>query len=398
MTDSEMRGPNGEREEGGDPRQGYAIVQSEGKIPDAHFREEEQVRAAAEPAIPAARVSKTPDRGMGGFTASPTKIYAALGGGLGLLVGLALVAFFLHPAATDGSSDLGPFTAGDYGLKGHLTTKWDEKLEYKLTIEPGTQEQRAAFANAVSNSPRPLSFEIQLKDPFGAVLCSNTVVVKFDPRRASTDAASEARPRTGKANHANAAGNPVAQGVILDQLALKEMDREHGKDVFQNEMGPDGQIASISAQGSIPCTKKQYYGSATWGFTADFPTADQQAELLNPGAIAGRNGAQPAAVEASGKKQDVPKPVATRMNRREAVPAASPYYIEGDDAIVGYDPSQGIVETNAGKAFLIDKTAGVVNEIKGRDLPIAIHYRCDQSGACTFAGSGLGVQPARLRR
>jgi len=398
MTDSEMQGPNGEKAEGREPRPQYEVVQSEAPKADYEFRTAGQVSPEGRLQTPVPPSDGASKRKGGKSMASPTRMYAAIGVGLGLLVVLVLVVYFLLPAGTDGTSDMGPFTADDYGLKGHLITKWDEKIEYKLTIEPGAPEQRAAFANAVSNSPRPLSFDIQLKDPFGAVLCSNTVLVKFDPRKATTGAASGAGPRNGKAGHANAAGNQVAQGVDLDRLELKEMDREHGNDIFQNDVGPDGQIASISAQGSIPCTKKQYFGSATWGFTADFPTADQQAELLNPGAGTSTNGVPPAGGDASGKSSDAAKPVVTKRNKREPLPAATSFYIEGDDAIVGYDASQGIVETNTGKAFLIDKIAGVASAIKGRDFPIAIHYRCDQMGACTFAGAGLGVQRARLRR
>jgi hypothetical protein len=80
-------------------------------------------------------------------------------------------------------------------LKGHLTTDWKDKLEYHLTVEPSAPEQRTGFLADVSSSPRPLSIAVQVKDPFGAVLCGDTILLKYDPRNAPGNAPAELGPK-----------------------------------------------------------------------------------------------------------------------------------------------------------------------------------------------------------
>jgi hypothetical protein len=40
----------------------------------------------------------------------------------------------------------------------------------------------------------------------------------------------------------------------------------------------------------------------------------------------------------------------------------------------------------------------VASALRGVDLPIPIHYRCDQLGACSLAGLNAGIQRAWLER
>ncbi len=54
---------------------------------------------------------------LGKLGSSQTRVYAAVGVGLGLLVGLVAAVFFLHPGGTGGASDMGTVNANDYGLK-----------------------------------------------------------------------------------------------------------------------------------------------------------------------------------------------------------------------------------------------------------------------------------------
>ena len=107
-------------------------------------------------------------------------------------------------------------------------------------------------------SPRPLSISIQMKDPFGAVLCGDTILLKYDPRNAPGIAVAEPGPKATKAEQAIATRNQIEQGINLARLEGQELDRENGKNLFQDDVAPNGQVTSISAQGTLPCTKKQF--------------------------------------------------------------------------------------------------------------------------------------------
>ena len=216
MTDSGAHKPKGENAEWEGPHSSYAVVKSKQELFEEIFATADPIRPSEEGAQSegqngtsgspilapsSAEAGKEKNRKPG---ANQTKLYAALGVGLGVLAALAVVAFFLHQGGSDGSTDLGYVTSSPYGLKGHLLAKWTNRVEYHLSVEPANPGQRAAFAYVVNNSPRPLSVEIQLKDALGQVLCGNTIVLKFDPRKATPDAASDSEPNSGKASKADA--------------------------------------------------------------------------------------------------------------------------------------------------------------------------------------------------
>ena len=68
-----------------------------------------------------------------------------------------------------------------------------------------------------------------------------------------------------------------------------------------------------------------------------------------------------------------------KVTRRMPLPN-SHFSVEMDDALVGYQTATGIVETRAGKSFLVEKRDLVASSLRGVELPIPIHYRCDQLG------------------
>ncbi|HEV2484983.1 MAG TPA: hypothetical protein VGT08_05580 [Terracidiphilus sp.] len=315
-----------------------------------------------------------------------------------MLAALAVVAFFLHQSNSDGSTDLGYVTSSPFGLKGHLVAKWTDRVEYHLSVEPADLSQRAAFGYVVSNSPRPLSVEIQLKDTLGQVLCGNTIILKFDPRKAPSDAASGSEPKARKASEADDMRDQIAQSVNLARLESQELTREHGKDVFQDDVGPDGQITSINALGNMPCSKGQFENTVSWTFTPNFLTVVQQTELLNRATGINSNGQQTTPLRSDGKGPDALESSPFRRAKRKSATAVSFFSIEGDDTIVGYDASSGTIESRTGKAFLVDKKDAVANALRERNLPVAIHYVCDQRGACTVAGISAGIQRAKLKR
>ena len=386
------------------PRAEYEVITSKRDEPETTFMSEhyhpvavdgatDGKTAEGEAAVPQARLSKTTIERIGKSESSQTRKYAAIGIGLGLLVGLAIAVFFLRPGTQGGPNDIGDVTSTAFGLKGHLSTEWkNERLSYRLTMEPATPAQRAGFIADVNSSPRPLSITLQAKDPFGAVLCSDTILVKFDPRNVPVGG-QEGQQLKSSDSGQSATRNEIARGLNLARLEGQELDREHGKTLFQSDIGADGQLASISAQGVLPCKKNQVERFASWGFTSDFPI------LVKPeasGNAAGGSNADAGSADATDEKAKREAAAAAKAKRK--APALPPIYIEGDDSIVWFDPAGGVLETRAGMTMLVDKTDTVASALKGHELPIPIHYRCDQSGGCTFSVMGLGLHHSRLRR
>lgn len=327
---------------------------------------------------------------------SSTKMYVALAAGLGVLTALAIVAFVILPGKpADTSYDMGLVTSTSTGLKGHLVTNWGDRLNYKLTVEPSDTNEIDAFATAINNPPQPIEVNVQLKDVTGTVVCQNAVLVKYDPLKNIPNVVTR-DPSNPKSK--NAAAEEMAQNQVeIDQslnkarLVSQELNREHGKDVFQPVTGDDGQISSIAAQGTMPCTKKQYQSSASWSFVTNFPSVLPQA---GPGNDSNDN------LEAFGVApgRSANDGFSERRSARRAPLPKSHFSVEEDDALVGYQAATGIVETRAGKSFLVERRELVASALKGVEFPIPIHYRCDQLGACALAGLNSGIQRAWLER
>jgi hypothetical protein len=232
----------------------------------------------------------------------PSKIYfyAAAGTAFGILFGAAIAASLWlpnwlaqpsamanagvpapAPVAPQGPRDFGSVKAIVAGLNGHLTTEWREKPTYTLVIEPSAPAQQPGFALAVTASPRPLSVGFQLLDRTGAVVCGQDVVVRYDASHAA--ALNAANPNSDAKNNASKTagtqGSAEAEEA-LGRVEAQEMSRERGRDIFENEIGDDGQIVAIDAQGAMPCSKQAYDSAASWSFSADFPSVAEQADLL----------------------------------------------------------------------------------------------------------------------
>jgi hypothetical protein len=212
---------------------------------------------------------------------------------------------------------MGDVTSTEFGLKGHLSTVWkNERLAYHLTVEPATPAQRARFLADVNSSPQPLSITIQAKDPFGAVMCSDTILLKFDPQNVSFGAQRGPQPKSSNATQELATRNEIARGLNLARLEGQELDREHGKTLFQSDIGADGQVASISAQGVLPCTKKQVDRFALWGFTSDFPVLVKPVASENAAAGSNANAESANASEEQAKSQAAEIAAAAAKARR----------------------------------------------------------------------------------
>jgi hypothetical protein len=298
------------------------------------------------------------------FFSSPTRTYVTIGVGLGILliVVVAIVAGLTSPP--EGRYDLDSVNSSAAGLKGHLYLQWDKKLEYRLAIEPSDAGQQAGFALAVTHSSYPLFIDIHLQDVEGFVLCSKQIVLKYDPRNA----------------------------IDLDASALsaqnaQEAAREQGKDVFQNQVGANGAVASINAQGDVPCSAKAYEKVANWSFSPNFPSLAEQAEGLKRQQESEANAGRSALGASSARRNAAPKSTVKLL----------PFSVEGDDAIVDFDAAQGVIETRGRKTFFVAKMGGAASNSRWQDYPVNIHYRCDRSSSCILMSPGLGDLHAKMK-
>jgi hypothetical protein len=363
---------------------GYKIIEPDSKGAEEAPAVEESVIPAVEAApVEAATPAKEPPISkprffnvwigrIRKFAENPIRVYAAIGIGLGLLFGAILISYFWQSDNFDGQYDLGAYISSGAGLSGHLYTQWDKKLQYRLTMESIYADQREGFAVTVANPPRPLSIEIRLQDSHGFVLCSRTVVLKYEP----------GRTQAGKISL-----DPLVQAND-NFLDAQEAKWESGKDVFQSQWGADGRIASLSAQGTLSCSKEAYAKATTWSFLPDFPSLAEQDEWLKR-----QTELQTDAERSSRQNPESHK----RINTKPAAKLLL-FSIEGDDTVVEFDVTRGVIVTGAGKSFSFDKTSGSAADYRWQDYPVSIHYKCDQSSSCILSHTGLGALRARIRR
>lgn len=385
------------------PVAGYELIESKPVAPDdrfiastidaspevAHAVAEARARYAAALLAPAEAVDEDREDEEEERTPSETlKINTALVIGVGVVAFLVFLLTFMLNGKAEASGDMGTVTESTSGLKGHLITNWGDRLNYKLTLQPADPAQAAAFANAVYHSARPLWVGVQLKDPTGEVLCGNTILLKYDPLKNNAAAG----PATTEADASGLNQIDVAQALNNARLESQEIAREHGKDIFENVNGPDGQVASIAAQGTMPCTKKQYDGAASWALLSNFPMLGASG-ANTPGTDSNKAAANEAQARSARNDEQ-----SSSARKRKSVPQVSFFSIEEDDEIVGFRPAAGTIETLAGKTFRVESKDATMSALKGMDLPVRIHYRCDQFGTCTLAGVGSLVQHAWMVR
>jgi hypothetical protein len=91
-----------------------------------------------------------------------------------------------------------------------------------------------------------------------------------------------------------------------------------------------------------------------------------------------------------------PVPLPDSRASRPAQSNTVPFFMEGDANVAEFDSSSGIIQTDAGKTFLIGIPADARNAAPWQDYHRNVHYRCDQSGNCTISGAGLVVPNAKL--
>jgi hypothetical protein len=308
--------------------------------------------------------------------------------GFAALVIVAVVGFLLiRPKDnTPQPGDLGPGIVAPAGLRGHLQTRWEGdaktgKLVYQLRIEPMEERWQAGFSHVVLNPPSPLSINIRVLDSTGFALCGKEVDFHFDPLKSSlptpTLPAGDKKMTTAE----RTAALEAARQSQLTQMQAAETTREHGKDIFQNQIATDNQVSAVNVQGTLPCSPDQYRRANYWDFNTNFPTLEQQAMLLDPkGALAKGEFAPPAH---PGKRS------LSRLPQEGFV-------IQGDERVTGYDSAHGTLMAE-NKTFQIDKRVGQVTATAWANNYSLIHYRCDQHANCALTAAGqAAVLHARL--
>jgi hypothetical protein len=317
------------------------------------------------------------------FAKNPTRLIATIAAVFGVLLAVVLVALLLFTSKPEGHYDLGSAASSAAGLQGRLYLQWEKTLRYRLSLEASDPAQRAGFALAVVAPPRPLSVQIHLQNAQGFVLCSREIVLKYVPHEDADTSPAQTGDQPGKE-----LVNRLWKSQADEQANAQEAEREQGKDLFQNQTGADGQVASLYAQGEIPCSQDAYQKAVAWSFTSNFPAPAEQDELLK-------------------RQQEERKPLdphaaqTLAVRQRRAAKAAAkllPFSIEGDDAIVDFDIAQGVIATRGGRSFFIDEGPATAADSRWQDYPVNIHYRCERNTSCELMHSGLGGLRVRLKR
>ncbi|MGA3081256.1 MAG: hypothetical protein ABSD44_07725 [Terracidiphilus sp.] len=386
--------PNGEKAEAAPlPLSSYKVVGSdrvspepclpvaEPQTPVAPSEAVEEPQPAEAPPTPPPSFHGFDIAGIRRFAESPTRVYAAIGVALGILLGVVIAAVSVYTSGPVGRYDMGSASSSSAGLTGHLFIQWDKKLKYRLAIKPSSPERQAGFALAVASSPRPLSIALNVQDAEGFVLCSRQIVLVFDPGNAANAATFAPGSAAG-----NVSNGSTAQENDLAGLAAQEAARERGADIFQNQTGPDGQIEAINAQGEIGCLKGAYEKATGWNFTPNFPSVAEQDEWLK----------RVLDMQAGAVSPTAPVPAPRKKIVVKVPPKLPAFSVEGDDAIVDFDASSGIVQTRGRKTFLVGHVSAAVADSGWQDYPVSVHYRCDSNAACTLTHTGFGTLHARL--
>jgi hypothetical protein len=304
-------------------------------------------------------------------------------GGFTALIGFAIFVVYTATKPKDNApppGDMGPGVVASAGLRGHLNTRWDGnkktgKLVYQLHVESMEDRWQPGFSRAILNSPQPLSVTMRLLDATGFALCGKDIPFHFDPKNATVQVAmpSAVGPNGKKlsAVERNVAYQAARQNAVT-QMQAAQVVREQGKDVFQNQIGPDGLATSVNAQGSLPCSPDQYQRASYWDMNTNFPSLDEQAALLDPRAAA--------------LKAKESEPGAHPAKRTSNRPQTG-FVLQGDERVTEYDAARGQLWTQ-GRTFRIDRMVGQATAMAWANNNTLIHYRCDQQANCALTAPG----------
>ncbi|MGO9337137.1 MAG: hypothetical protein ACLPY1_06480 [Terracidiphilus sp.] len=124
------------------------------------------------------------------------------------------------------------------------------------------------------------------------------------------------------------------------------------------------------------------------------------AEIVKPPAPAPADAnTPPAELPAAQTSPDPqPKPASHWKAKKKTAVGTEAFAIEGDDEMVGFDKSKGVIQTSARKFSLLSAMAGGDTSAKWQDVPSNIHYKCDLNASCTLSRKGAAVLYAKLQK
>jgi hypothetical protein len=270
-------------------------------------------------------------------------------------IGLAIIAVvFLQQqgSAPPPYVDLGSTSVTNSGLSGDFVARWVGKANYVFYVNPLSAGDLAGFSAVAANPPRQIVFNVHLKDSSSATICEKEIVFPF---------------KAPEGDNAVPTQGPPARSMDGDEINY--------------ERGDHGEIVRIEMKGPMNCSAKSYERIAAWDFTSTYPVKGDQDDWVS-------NLEKSTNKETTGKKAK-----SGPAGRNLAAP------IDGDDVVVGDNPSRGLVETRAGREFFVGP-GGLSTRGQGWGFfPAAIHFHCDEKANCTLTRSGASaVVTARLMK
>jgi hypothetical protein len=247
---------------------------------------------------------------------------------------------------------LGSSSAANSGLSGDFVARWTDKANYVFYVNPFSADDLPGFAAVAANPPRQIVFNVHLKDASGITICDKEIIFPF---KAPED------------------GNPVpTQGPPAITMEGDTIVYDHGD---------KGEIIRIEVKGPMSCSVNNYERIAAWDFTTTYPVRGDQDDWV-------KNLEKTTHKQAAVKKE-APSPYVRTL----------PAPIDGNDVIVGDNPSHGTVETRAGREFFVGP-GGLSARGQGWGFfPAAIHIHCDVKANCTLTRAGAsGTVTARLMK
>jgi hypothetical protein len=271
-------------------------------------------------------------------------VFAAVG-----IAGLLLFAIIVSSSLKQGTpppiTDMGTHNLDGPGLSGHFIARWVGGAQYQLYIDPVSPDANARFGAVASNPPHPLTVSLRLNDESNTLVCSKEILFPF----------------------------PALPETRENDLKLLLARQTPSGDTVQNVAAPNGQIDEIALEGPLPCSAKQMLKVTGWEFLTNFPSPSDQAEWLAH--------VQHEQSEANARHLAKTKDKKFGLTRVQVLPSA----IEGDDVIVGDNPSRGTVQTRAGRIFLLSGNGMTIQSLGWQVFPAAIHFKCDKNAVCTLS-------------
>lgn len=265
----------------------------------------------------------------------------------------------IHEPPPPSFQDLGPKAFDAAGLKGSLKARWaGNSAQYQLEIEPSHPLEGAGFSSVVANPPSPFSLHMNLLDMAGSTVCGKDVLFPF---------------------------NPSSPG---------EADRERGQDLFVTSVDDSHKIASMNAQGTLPCTDEQYKKVASWEFTTNFPTLAEQDRLMrrSPDFKKRQEAQQQHDADLAQKLLELQQQQEAQQKAAASAQDETPraaFYLEGVERVIKYDASNKVLETKLGGSFQVTGPEQAMARMWAENH-VLFHYKCDEHSDCVLASAGGG--------